>query len=111
MVRYAAQHGKGRVAKVITAGAVPPLMAMTDSNPEGTPSRRSTASAPVYSRTARSSTKTSPRPIFLAHGDDDQIVPIAAAALKSAELVEHGTLKVYPGAPHGVYRAYQGEFD
>jgi non-heme chloroperoxidase len=50
-------------------------------------------------------------PIFLAHGDDDQIVPIAAAAEKSAELVKHGTLKVYPGAPHGIYGDYQVELD
>src|SRR4051812_11636422 len=39
VVRYAAQHGQmqGRVAKVITAGAVPPLMVKTAANPDGTP--------------------------------------------------------------------------
>ncbi len=37
-------------------------------------------------------------PILIAHGDDDQIVPIAAAAYKSIDLVKLGTLKVYPGA-------------
>ena len=37
VVRYAAQHGAGRVAKVITAGAVPPVMVKSDTNPEGTP--------------------------------------------------------------------------
>jgi non-heme chloroperoxidase len=37
VVRYAAQHGKGRVKKVVTAGAVPPIMVKSDSNPEGTP--------------------------------------------------------------------------
>src|SRR5690606_29958020 len=37
VVRYAAQHGRGRVAKVVTAGAVPPIMVRTDFNPEGTP--------------------------------------------------------------------------
>jgi non-heme chloroperoxidase len=36
------------------------------------------------------------------HGDDDQIVPIGAAALKSAKLVKGATLKVYPGFPHGM---------
>jgi len=41
-------------------------------------------------------------PTFIAHGDDDQIVPIVAAALRSSELVEGSTLKVYPGAPHGL---------
>ena len=36
------------------------------------------------------------------HGDDDQIVPIQAAALLSAKLVKDATLKVYPGFPHGM---------
>jgi non-heme chloroperoxidase len=50
-------------------------------------------------------------PMFIAHGDDDQIVPIAASAQKSAELVKHSTLKVYPGAPHGIGGPYQEAFD
>ncbi|MGO7984068.1 alpha/beta hydrolase, partial [Rhizobium johnstonii] len=50
-------------------------------------------------------------PIFIAHGGDDQIVPIAAAAEKSIKLVKHGTLKVYEGAPHGIYGDYQAELD
>ena len=41
-------------------------------------------------------------PTLVIHGDDDQIVPIAAAALRSAKLVKNATLKVYPGAPHGL---------
>jgi non-heme chloroperoxidase len=41
-------------------------------------------------------------PVFVMHGDDDQIVPYADAALKSAKLLKHGTLKVYPGFPHGM---------
>ena len=41
-------------------------------------------------------------PVLIMHGDDDQIVPIADSALLSAELVKHGTLKVYPGLPHGM---------
>jgi len=36
------------------------------------------------------------------HGDDDQIVPIADAALLSSKLVKGATLKVYKGAPHGM---------
>jgi non-heme chloroperoxidase len=36
------------------------------------------------------------------HGDDDQIVPIADSALLSAKLVRKGTLKIYPGLPHGM---------
>lgn len=41
-------------------------------------------------------------PVLLLHGDDDQIVPIQAAALKAIKLLRKGTLKVYPGLPHGV---------
>lgn len=41
-------------------------------------------------------------PVLVAHGDDDQIVPIADSALLSAKLLKHGTLKVYKGYPHGM---------
>lgn len=41
-------------------------------------------------------------PTLVMHGDDDQIVPIADAALKSIKLLKMGTLKVYPGYPHGM---------
>jgi non-heme chloroperoxidase len=41
-------------------------------------------------------------PTLILHGDDDQIVPINASALLSAALVKGSTLKVYPGAPHGM---------
>lgn len=41
-------------------------------------------------------------PTLILHGDDDQIVPIAASALKAAALVKDCTLKVYPGLPHGM---------
>ena len=41
-------------------------------------------------------------PTLILHGDDDQIVPIAAAALLSSKLVPGAKLKIYPGAPHGM---------
>jgi non-heme chloroperoxidase len=41
-------------------------------------------------------------PTLIVHGDDDQIVPIGAAALRSAKLVKHALLKIYAGAPHGL---------
>jgi non-heme chloroperoxidase len=41
-------------------------------------------------------------PTLVMHGDDDQIVPIGAAALQSSKLVKGATLKVYPGFPHGM---------
>ena len=164
VVRYAAKHGAGRVSKIITAGAVPPIMVKSESNPEGTPieafdgiragvlADRSQfykdLSEPFFGANREGSKvsqgarddfwrqgmlvglkgaydcikafsetdftedlKALDVPIFLAHGDDDQIVPIAAAAQKSIELVKHGTLKVYPGAPHGIYGDYQVALD
>jgi non-heme chloroperoxidase len=41
-------------------------------------------------------------PTLILHGDDDQIVPIAASAPLSAKLVKNSTLKIYPGFPHGM---------
>ncbi len=164
VVRYAAQHGVGRVAKVVTVGAVPPLMLQTETNPEGTPieafdgiragvlgdasqfyqdltepffganrdgSKVSQGAKDDFWRQgmlvnlaaaydcvkAFSETdftedlKALDVPIFIAHGDDDQIVPIGAAALKTVEIVKDGTLKVYPGAPHGIYGDYQVALD
>lgn len=160
VVRYAAQHGKGRVTKVVTAGAVPPIMLKSETNPEGTPIEAfdgiregvlrdrsqfyqelsvaffganregSTISqglrddfwrqsmlaelqaaydcVKVFSETDfTEDLQALDVPILIAHGDDDQIVPITDAAYKSIDLVKLGTLKVYPGAPHGISGAYQ----
>jgi non-heme chloroperoxidase len=41
-------------------------------------------------------------PTLILHGDDDQIVPIVASALLSSKLVKGATLKIIPGAPHGM---------
>ena len=41
-------------------------------------------------------------PTLVIHGDDDQVVPIDAAARASAKLVKNATLKVYEGGPHGI---------
>jgi non-heme chloroperoxidase len=41
-------------------------------------------------------------PTLILHGDDDQIVPIGASAMLSSKIVKGATLKVYPGAPHGM---------
>ena len=164
VVKYAATYGQGRVAKVITAGAVPPIMVKSETNPEGTPIEAFDAiregllkdrsqfyqdlSAPFYGAN-REGSKVSQGlrdefwresmlvnlaaaydcvkafsetdqtadleaigvPMLIAQGDDDQIVPIADAAYKSIKLVKDGTLKVYPGAPHGIYGAYQEALD
>ncbi|MGI5244768.1 alpha/beta fold hydrolase [Dactylosporangium sp. CA-139066] len=50
-------------------------------------------------------------PVFVGHGDDDQIVPIQAAALKTVQLLKDATLKVYPGASHGIVGAYEAAFN
>jgi non-heme chloroperoxidase len=157
-------HGKDRVAKVVTAGAVPPIMLKSASNPEGTPievfddirqnvlkdrsqfwkdlsepffgANRPEAKVSqgakddfwrqgmlvnlaaaydcvkAFSETDQTADlEAIDVPILIAHGDDDQIVPIAAAADKSIKLVQRGTQKVYPGAPHGIYGAYQDALD
>jgi non-heme chloroperoxidase len=41
-------------------------------------------------------------PVLVMHGEDDQIVPYADSGPKSAALVQNGTLKSYPGFPHGM---------
>lgn len=41
-------------------------------------------------------------PTLVLHGDDDQIVPIADASLLTIKLLRQGTLKVFPGYPHGM---------
>ncbi|OAI05899.1 alpha/beta fold hydrolase [Methylomonas methanica] len=41
-------------------------------------------------------------PTLIIHGDDDQIVPIAASALAASKFIKNATLKIYPGGPHGL---------
>ena len=156
VARYVARYGKGRVAKAVLIGAVPPIMVKSDKNPGGTPIEvfdgfrtgiaanraqlyRDIPSAPFYGFN-RPGAKVSQGvidnwwrqgmmggakahydcvkafsetdftedlqsinvPVLVLHGDDDQIVPIADSALLSAKLLKNGTLKVYPGLPHGM---------
>ena len=48
-------------------------------------------------------------PTLILHGDDDQIVPIGASALRSSKLVKNATLKVYKGAPHGMCTTHKDQ--
>jgi non-heme chloroperoxidase len=48
-------------------------------------------------------------PTLIMHGDDDQIVPIGAAAMQSSKLIKGAKLKVYPGAPHGMCSTLKDE--
>lgn len=50
-------------------------------------------------------------PVLVAHGDDDQIVPIAASALRAVQLLPNATLRVYEGAPHGLTGAFEKAFN
>jgi non-heme chloroperoxidase len=50
-------------------------------------------------------------PTLVVHGDEDQIVPINAAGKLSAKLVAQSTLKVYPGAPHGLAETHRDPFN
>ncbi|WP_437176937.1 alpha/beta fold hydrolase [Pseudomonas fluorescens] len=51
------------------------------------------------------------KPTFIIHGDDDQIVPIDAAGRASKRLVPNATLKVYPGAPHGLTETHREQLN
>lgn len=48
-------------------------------------------------------------PTLILHGDDDQIVPIANSAELSVVLVPDATLKVYPGASHGLCSTHKSQ--
>jgi len=156
VTRYVARYGRGRVAKAVLIGAVPPVMVKSAKNPGGTPIEvfdglraallanraqffRDLPSGPFYGYNrpgakvsegvidnwwrqgmmggakphydcikAFSETdftedlQTITVPVLIMHGDDDQIVPFADSAPLSAKLVKNGTLKVYPGLPHGM---------
>lgn len=50
-------------------------------------------------------------PTLIIHGDDDQIVPIGAAALHSSKLVKNAILKIYAGAPHGLVDTHKDQLN
>ncbi|MCU6668244.1 alpha/beta hydrolase [Enterobacteriaceae bacterium H4N4] len=157
VARYVAHAEKGRVAKAVLMGAVPPIMLKTPANPQGLPldvfdGFRSALVAnraqffidvpagPFYGFNrpgakviqglinnwwrqgmaggakaqydciaAFSETdftedlKAISVPVLVMHGEDDQIVPIEDSAHKAVKLLKHGTLKTYPGLPHGMF--------
>ena len=156
VARYVARHGKGRVAKAVLIGAVPPIMLKTAAYPGGLPMevfdgfRAALAanraqffldvpSGPFYgfnrpgAKVSQGSIQNWWRqgmmggaknhyecikafsetdftddlkaidvPVLVMHGEDDQIVPIENSAKLSVKLLKHGTLKTYPGFPHGM---------
>ncbi|EFH80479.1 alpha/beta fold hydrolase [Ktedonobacter racemifer] len=50
-------------------------------------------------------------PTLIIHGDDDQIVPIDDSARLSSKIVKDATLKIYPGAPHGLPNTHKEQLN
>jgi len=50
-------------------------------------------------------------PVLVVHGSDDQVVPIKDSAYMTIKLLKHGTLKVYPGAPHAIPNIFIDELN
>ena len=50
-------------------------------------------------------------PTLILHGDDDQIVPVDDAARLSAKIVKSATLKIIPGAPHGMCQTLKDQIN
>ncbi|BCW87536.1 Non-heme chloroperoxidase [Alphaproteobacteria bacterium SO-S41] len=164
VAHYIGRHGSARVAKIVLAGAVPPLMLKTPDNPGGLPIevfdgiRKGTfdnrtqffkdLATPFYGYNRAGATlsegirdsfwlqgmmggikgqldcirefsevdytgdlKKIDKPTLFIHGDDDQIVPIGAAARMAAEIVRGATLKIYKGGDHGLPTTHQDAFN
>jgi non-heme chloroperoxidase len=50
-------------------------------------------------------------PTLILHGDDDQIVPISITAMVSSKIIKGATLKVIPGAPHGMCSTFKDQIN
>jgi non-heme chloroperoxidase len=48
-------------------------------------------------------------PTLIIHGDDDQIVPIVASAMRSSKLIKNARLEIYKGAPHGLCSTFKDQ--
>ncbi|UHD45742.1 alpha/beta hydrolase [Aureimonas altamirensis] len=48
-------------------------------------------------------------PVLVLHGENDQVVPIAASANKAIGLLRNGTLKTYPDLSHGLFATHPNE--
>ncbi|MBA4208359.1 MAG: alpha/beta hydrolase [Parvibaculum sp.] len=45
-------------------------------------------------------------PVLVLHGEDDQIVPVDETARRAVALLPKGSLKTYPGLPHGLFATH-----
>jgi non-heme chloroperoxidase len=50
-------------------------------------------------------------PTLIIHGEDDQNVPVANSAVRSAKLIRNATLKIYEQAPHGLMVTHKDRFN
>ena len=50
-------------------------------------------------------------PTLVLHGEDDQIVPVKDAAVKSARLIKDAKEIYYPGAPHGLTETHKEQLN
>src|SRR5258706_6804432 len=101
VARYIGRHGTKRVAKAVLISAVPPLMLKTPANPGGLPMEAfDEIRAGVLADRSQFFTEDLKKfdlPTLIMHGDDDQIVPIGAAALRSSKLVKGLDPESLPG--------------
>jgi non-heme chloroperoxidase len=51
------------------------------------------------------------QPVFVMHGEDDQVVPIKDSAEKAIKLLRNGTLKTYPGLSHGMFATHPDQIN
>jgi non-heme chloroperoxidase len=112
------------VAKVILVSAVTPSVLQTDANPAGVPraSFEGLQAALAANRSGMmggakgqyecvsefirgdysEDLKKITVPVLAMNGDSDQVVPHDSSGPRAVELVQNGTLKTYPGFPHGM---------
>jgi non-heme chloroperoxidase len=50
-------------------------------------------------------------PTLFLHGEDDQVVPIGASAMRSSKIVRNAELKVYKDAPHGITTTHKSQLN
>ena len=50
-------------------------------------------------------------PTLIIHGGDDQFVPVDDTAVLTSKMVKGATLKIYPGAPHGLPTTHKDQFN
>ena len=49
-------------------------------------------------------------PALIIHGDEDQVVPIGASALRAAKMIKNAALEIYAGGPHGLTVTHRDRF-